>query len=99
MSSDQLSAGAGIVLSLAFSYLPGLRQWYAEQQPEHKALGMLVALAVTAMLALSISCAGLQQIVPCDQPGVWSLVRAFVAAAVANQTTYTLTKRIAPVQK
>lgn len=99
MTSDTLSAGAGIVLSLAFSYLPGLRQRYAQQEPEHKALGMLVALAVTAILALAISCAKLQTVVTCDQPGVWSLVRAFVAAAVANQTTYTLTKRIAPVTK
>lgn len=99
MNSDTLSAGAGIVLSLAFSYLPGLRPWYASLDPERKALGMLAALAVTAMLALAISCANLQQVVTCDQPGVWSLVRAFVAASVANQTTYTLTKRIAPVQK
>ena len=99
MTTDQLSAAAGIVLSLAFSYAPGLRQWYAGLDPEYKALGMLAALAVTAILALAVSCAGLQQIVTCDQPGAWALVRAFVSASVANQTTYTLTKRIAPVRK
>lgn len=99
MTSDQLSAAAGILLSLAFSYLPGLRQWYAEQEPEHKALGMLAALVIVGVLEFAISCARLQPIVPCTQDGAWGLVRAFVAAAIANQTTYTLTKRIAPVTK
>ncbi len=96
MTSDQLSALAGVALSLAFSYLPGLRDWYAGQEAQSKALVMLAALAVVCLLAFGLSCAGLQQIVPCSQPGAWSLVTAFVAAAVANQATYSLTRRIAP---
>jgi len=96
MTSDTLSAAAGIVLSLAFSYLPGLRDWYAGQEPQNKALTMLAALAIVCLLAFGLSCAGLQQIVPCSQPGAWSLVTAFVAAAIANQATYSLTRRIAP---
>lgn len=96
MTSDTLSAAAGILLSLAFSYLSGLRGWYASQAPEHRALVMLAALLIAGLVAFGLSCAGLQVVVPCSQPGAWSLVTAFVAAAIANQTTYSLTKRIAP---
>lgn len=99
MTSDTLSALAGVLLSLAFSYLPGLRTWYADQVPEHRALVMLGALLVAGLLAFGLSCAGLQQVVPCSQPGAWSLVTAFVTAAIANQATYSLTKRIAPAME
>ncbi len=99
MTSDTLSAAAGILLSLAFSYLPGLRGWYANQAPEHRALVMLAALLLAGLLVFGLSCAGLQPIVPCSQSGAWSLVTAFVSAAIANQATYSLTKRIAPAME
>lgn len=99
MTSDTLSALAGVLLSLAFSYLPGLRGWYADQAPETRALVNLAALLVVGLIAFGISCAGLEPVVPCSQPGAWALVRAFAAAAVLNQTTYTITKRIAPAME
>lgn len=99
MTSDGLSIAAGVLLSLALSYLPGVRGWYADQSPEKRALVVLACLLVVGLLAFGISCAGLQAVVECSQPGAWSLARAFVAAAIANQTTYSLTKRIAPAMQ
>lgn len=99
MTSDGLSIAAGVLLSLALSYLPGVRGWFADQAPETRSLVTLGALLVVGLLAFGISCAGLQAVVECSQPGAWSMVRAFVAAAVANQTTYSLTKRIAPAMQ
>ena len=99
MTSDQLSAAAGIVLSLAFSYLPGLRQWYADKDDETKALLNLGSLVVVGLFAFGVSCAGIQSVVPCTQPGAWAIVQAIFWAAVGNMTTHGITKRIAPVTK
>ncbi|MBX7215270.1 MAG: hypothetical protein K1X39_14780 [Thermoflexales bacterium] len=96
MQSNELSAAAGVLLSLAFSYLPGLRPWYAAQTSEKRSLVMLAALVATGLLAFGVSCSGLQPVVTCSAPGFKSLVIAIGAAAAANVTTYTLTRRIAP---
>lgn len=99
MTSNELSALAGVLLSLAFSYLPGLRTWYADQSPEVRSLVMLVALLSAGLLAFAVSCSGIQQVVACSEPGVKSLLVAFGSAAAANVTTYTLTKRISPAMQ
>jgi hypothetical protein len=46
---DILSAAGGILLSLVFSYAPGVRPWFAALEPQQKALvnlGSVVAVAV-----------------------------------------------------
>ena len=59
-------------------------------EPTRKALVMLGLLAVAAGLLYGAACwtpfdaAG----VTCDEPGVWLVVRLFLAAMVANQATY-----------
>lgn len=44
MSSDKLSALAGVVLSLAFSYIPGLKTWFGGLSSTGKRLVMLAVL-------------------------------------------------------
>lgn len=90
MSTEQLGVYAGIVLSLLFSYVPGLSDWYAALSGTYKRLLMLGLLAVVAGGALAVSCLGVKPLVTCDEVGMVSLVETFIAAAIANQATYTL---------
>lgn len=90
MNADQLSAVAGVVLSLAFSYLPGVSGWFATLDSTVKRLAMAMLLLVVAGAAYGLSCANVLATVACDKPGVLALVNALIAALIANQATFTL---------
>lgn len=89
MTPEQLSATAGIVLSLTFSYVPGLAPWYDKLTPTPKRLlmlGLLLAVAIGSLLwscrtAVTVACVGL---------GWEAYLTAFIYAAIANQTAYAL---------
>ena len=103
MSAETLSLLAGAVLSLLFSYVPGLAGWYGRLGTDPgdggtlKRLVMLALLALVAGGAFALACAGLGEslgiAVSCDQAGAVGLLRALVLAVVANQSTYKITKR------
>ena len=93
MSAELLSSVAGIVLSLIFSYVPGVRTWYDQFNPDYKRLVMLVLLAVVAVGVFGLSCAWLYQWVPCDQSCGVKLVEIFVMALIANQTTFLISPK------
>ena len=90
MDSNILVAGVGIVLSLAFGYVPGLRSWYETQDGERKALVMLAALLATAAIVAGGSCWLDYGWVTCDQAGWKMLLELFVAALIGNQAAYTV---------
>ncbi|NMC12674.1 MAG: hypothetical protein GYA34_07295 [Chloroflexi bacterium] len=101
MSAEMLAAIAGALLSLLFSYVPGLSDWYASlgaaqnDQGTRKRLVMLGLLALVAAGSFGLSCAGwgtgygLE--LSCDQQGVMGLLQALLLAAMANQATHRLT--------
>lgn len=91
MSAEQLSAIAGIVLSLAFSYVPKLNDWYSALAGTTKRLVMAVVLLLVAGASLWLSCANIILSIACTQAGLLSLINAFVMALVANQATYMIT--------
>ena len=95
MTSDQLAISAGILLSLAFSYIPGLNDWYQLLDATHKRLVMLLALVIISAGAFGLSCwpAFPHPVVTCDVPGVWGMVEALFGALVANQTTYLISPK------
>jgi hypothetical protein len=101
-----LSTVASAVLSLGFSYIPNLKDWYnrlgqredgSDDGGTTKRLVMLILLVMVTMAIFGLSCAGLAAgfgiPVSCDQPGAIGLVKALVMAAAANQGTYMLTRR------
>jgi hypothetical protein len=96
MTPENLTAIAGILLSLVFSYVPGLKDWYAQLTTEIKRVVMLVLLVVVTGGVLAIACAGyapdLSIAVACDRAGIVLLIKAFVAALIANQAAYLITK-------
>lgn len=88
MTAEQLSAIAGVILSLAFSYLPGLAPWFDKLDPTVKRLVMALLLLAVSVGAFGLSCAGVVNAATCTQAGAWSLLNVFIAALVANQATY-----------
>ena len=93
MSSATLSSVAGILLSLAFSYILGLNSWFDTLDSTYKRLIMLAALLVVAAGSFGLSCSGWWDFVTCDQGGIVELIEAFVAASIANQMAYKLSPR------
>jgi hypothetical protein len=97
MTPETLSSLAGIALSLLASYLPGFDTWFDKLSPNRKRLTMLGLLATTTLCCYIVACADLAGVlqVPasCDAPGALVLLRAFIAAAIANQSAYALTPR------
>lgn len=88
MNAEFLSMIAGILLSLLFSYVPGASDWYGALDGVRKRLVMLGLLFLAAVGAFALSCAGIYDFAPCDQAGAVQAVEAFIAAVIANQTTY-----------
>ena len=93
MTAELLSSIAGIVLSLLFSYVPQVKNWYDPQPPTTKRLVMLALLLAVAGGSYAGSCAGCWSGVTCDQAGALGLVRVFVAALIANQSTYLISPK------
>jgi len=93
-----LAGGAGALLSLVFSYFPGLSTWYAGQAAAVKRIVMALALLVVSAALLVLSCSGLESplTVACSKAGLAQLALTFAFAAYANQSTYPLTKRGKP---
>jgi hypothetical protein len=88
MSSEQILAIAGVVLSLAFEYIPGLHAWYNALTDDRQRGVMLLALALTVAGAFGLSCVGWLQLYVCDQAGVQRAVIGFIAALAANQAMH-----------
>ncbi len=88
MTVEQLGALSGVVLSLAFSYVPGLREKFAALETTTKRLIMAALLLVVAAGALGLSCANIVAAVECTQAGLMSLINVYIAALVANQAAF-----------
>ena len=97
MTAEQLTLLAGAVLSLAFSYVPGLNVRFDALTAEYKRLIMAGLTLLVAATVYGLACAGLGEqlgiIVPCTQAGLIGLVQAWVLTIVGNQAAYSLTPR------
>jgi len=97
MSAEFLTTIAGVILSLLFSYIPGLNTWFAALESLHKRLIMLGLLFISALGFMALSCwgfladlSGIQ--IPCDRQGLIGLVQMFIMAVIANQSTYAISE-------
>jgi hypothetical protein len=103
MDSETLSLLGGSALSLALAYTPGLAARYAGLDGVQKRLLMLVALALTALAAFLCACVpladggNLAQVwgwrLGCDRAGAAEVVRLWLLAVCANQSTFSLSVR------
>lgn len=97
--SAALGYAAGMLLSVIFSYFPGLNTWYAGQEKWVKQLIMLGLLIVVGLLVFTAACAKIWHWVTCDQTGLMNLLFAIAAAMTGNQVTYKLTPQTGKVQR
>jgi hypothetical protein len=94
MTAEQLIVIAAALLSVFFSYVPGLKARYEPLGAETKRLVMLGLLVLVVAGVFSFSCfrfgAYLQISVSCDKPGMVGLVWSLVLAVMANLFAYYL---------
>jgi hypothetical protein len=100
MTPDLLSSLAAVILSLMASYLPGFSPWFDALTPNYKRLIMLALLVLIAAASYGLSCYGLGEELgiplTCDAPGLIGLIRALLAAVIANQATFLISPRRHP---
>jgi len=93
--SDLLLAIAGIVISLLFSYFPGLKTWYEAQ--DKKALIMLGVILGVSLAYFGLACTPLSLKlgieVACSADGALVVALAFIKIVIGNQATYLLTRK------
>jgi len=95
MTAQVLSAIAGVVLSLAFSYIPGLNTKFAALDVQQKKLSMLGLLVLVAGAVFGLSCTKYGAMIgvpyPCTEAGAIELLKILGAAVIANQAAFQLT--------
>jgi hypothetical protein len=98
MTATTLTVIAGAVLSLLFSYIPGMNTWYAGLNETYKRLIMLGCLVLVTGGIFGLSCTGWWSFVTCDKVGALQVINALVLAAAANQGAFKLSP-VAPAVK
>lgn len=88
-----IAAVSGILLSVAFAYIKGLRVWFAALESEQKALLQLGLSALAAALIYVLSCVPVQgqplfPLTACTQFLWRDLIAAVLAGMGANQLAY-----------
>lgn len=91
---ELITSGAGVLLSLGFSYIPGVQEKFDTLNGQQKRLLMLALLVLVTVGVYSVACAGFAADfglnVACDRVSAVGLLKALFFAAVANQVAYAL---------
>lgn len=93
MTSEQLAAIVGVVLSLAFSYVPGVNDWFEGLASAYKRAVMGGLLVAAAVAIFALACGNFEVGVTCSEAGAIEFVKVLIAALVANQSVYPITKK------
>ena len=93
MDENVLIATAAVLISIAFNWLPKLKDWYTVQDDNAQRLIMLGVLALSAGVVFGASCTGFQ--IPgivysgtCDTEGAKALGQLFINAVAVNQVAF-----------
>jgi ABC-type transport system involved in cytochrome c biogenesis permease subunit len=96
MTAQELSYYAGILLSLIFSYVPGIEDKYKLLDGVYKRLVMLLLLIITTGGIFALACWSVTaEFIPitCDPVGLKTLVTAFIGALIANQAVFLISPK------
>lgn len=97
ITSNFLAGAAGVLLSLALSFVPGLAQWLARKDPTWKRLTVLIAVMLVAAIAFGLSClrvAGLPFQIECSTTGAFGLAESVFWCLVGNQAADRITPNV-----
>jgi hypothetical protein len=96
MTLDTLNALLGAILSLLLSFTT-IKTWFDGLSGDAKRLAIIGLLAAISLASYLLACSPLAPelglALTCDQAGAVAVLRAFLAALVANQAAYALTPR------
>lgn len=85
---ELIAAVAGIAITLALAYVPGLKQRWEKLDGVRKR-AWLGVLYVAAGVGLYVpSCFGGPQVLACDTSSIWNVVFAVILALIAGQGMY-----------
>lgn len=90
MTSEQIASLAGIILSLAFAYVPGLADKYNALGGTQKRLIMGAVLIVGTAGALVYKC---QLLTACYSAGWEEYLSALISALISNQAAYLISPK------
>ena len=96
MSAELLSSVSGIVISLLFSYIPGLKEWFEPLANKYKQGIMGAVLVVVAGAWFGLGCAGIVDGPACTKEGAMAAVTFLIHALISNQAAYLMTKKDKP---
>lgn len=100
LTPETLAMIAGIIISLLFSYIPGLNVKFAALAPEVKRLIMLGILLAISAAAVGLACGNIIVITGfvCNQAGITTIVWSFILAVIANQSIYSISPQLQRVR-
>jgi hypothetical protein len=102
-NAETIAMAAGVLLSLAFSYIPGLQTWYEALTGTEKRLLMLGLLVLVSGGVFGLACLDWSKFfglptgnppMTCDAPGAGVLIRALILAVIANQAAYQISPKV-----
>jgi hypothetical protein len=97
MTAESLSLIAGTILSLAFSYIPGLRERFAALDATRKRLILLGVLLAASAAIYGLACSGWGTVwgisLTCSRSGLSELIRLTILAIIANQGVYQISPK------
>lgn len=93
MTVEKLTLIVGALLSLGFSYIPGLKDWFDPLENKIKQAIMGGLLLAVALTIYGLSCANIYNYFTCDKSGLLELLDIFIRALIANQAVYLITKK------
>lgn len=89
----------GAIVSLLFSFFPGLREWFNALKPGEKLLVMVGLGVVVSAAIFGISCFTPYVFVACTWLGVQELLEVLWAYIVSTQAVYLLTRKVRPAKQ
>lgn len=93
----QLAVTVGMVLSLAFTFVPALKNWFDGKTGSERAQVMAILIVLVGVAITGLSCANILTEVPCTRDGVTEFILGAVVNSVfalsANQATHQITKK------
>ncbi len=93
ITAESLALVTGAILSLCFSYIPGLKDWFDPLENKYKQAIMGGLLIVVAFAIYGLSCASVLNYFTCDKTGLMQVINILVMALIANQSVYLITKK------
>lgn len=99
VDEEWLVATFGVVLSLFFSYVPGVNTWFAAKSKEFKQLFMALGILVIVCVVFALTCYNLiTSNLTCSLNGAANALMMYIFTLAANQGVYNVSPQTSAVK-